>query len=80
MQKNSDETKYIYIFHIKQKNIERYNEIRYNFSNTSKKIFDSEPVYNEKYLKTKIKYYEGKINTNFHNGKIPNEGSHCIFP
>ena len=33
---------------------------------------------NEKYLKTKIKSYNGKINTNFHNNKISNEGSQCI--
>ena len=32
--------------------------------------FDSEPVYNEKYLKAKIKFYNGKVNTNFHNNKI----------
>ena len=25
-----------------------------------KKGFDSEPVYNEKYLRTKIKFYKGK--------------------
>ena len=36
----------------------------------SKKEFDSEPVYNEKYLKAKIKSYKGNINTNFHNSKI----------
>ena len=30
-----------------------------------KKGFDSEYVYNEKNLKTKIKSYEGKINTKF---------------
>ena len=27
--------------------------------------FDSEPAYNEKYIKTKIKSYEGKTNLNF---------------
>ena len=43
----------------------------------SKKI-DSNPVYNEKYIKTKIKSYNGKINTNFHNNKIPKEGSEYI--
>ena len=47
-------------------------------SNNIKKEFDSEPVYNEKYLKTKIKSYKGKINTSFHNNKIPKESSHCI--
>ena len=33
---------------------------------------------NEKYLKTKIKANDGKINTNVYNGKIPKEGSQCI--
>ena len=45
---------------------------------TSKTGFDSEPVYNEKCLKIKIKFYQGKINRNFHSGKIPIEGSQCI--
>ena len=30
-------------------------------SNSIKKRFDSKPVYNEKYLKTKLKLYEAKI-------------------
>ena len=44
--------------------------------NIIKKEFDSEPVYNEKY--NKIKSNNGKINTNFHNNKIPQEGSQFI--
>ena len=43
--------------------------------NILKKEFVSEPVYNEKYLKTKVKSYNEKINTNFHDNKIPKEGS-----
>ena len=46
--------------------------------NSVKKEFDSETVYNEKYLKAKVKSYNGKINTNFHNVKIPKEGSQFI--
>ena len=42
-------------------------------------IFDSEDVYNGKYLQTKIKSQEGKVNPNFHNEKIPKESSHCIL-
>ena len=38
---------------------------------SSKKKIDSKLVYNEKYLKTKIKSHNGKTNTNFHNDKIP---------
>ena len=34
-------------------------------------------MYNEKYLKAKIKFYTEKVNTNFHNNKIPKEGSQC---
>ena len=44
----------------------------------STKKFDSEPVYNEKYLKAKIKFYDGKINTKFHNNKTPKKGSQFI--
>ena len=43
-----------------------------------KKRSDSEPVYNGKYLKTEIKFYEGLINTNFHGGKVPQEGYQWI--
>ena len=46
--------------------------------NSIKKEFYSEPVYNEKYPKAKIKSYNGKINTNFHKNKILKEGSQFI--
>ena len=46
----------------------------------STKGFDSEPLYNGKYLKTKTKSYEGKISPNFYNDRIrKKERSHCIF-
>ena len=47
-----------------------YKNIWKKASNNIKDEFDSEPVYNEKYLKTKIKSCKGKIVTNFHNKKI----------
>lgn len=34
-------------------------------------------MYNGKYLKTKIKSVEGKINTNFHDHEMAKEDSHC---
>ena len=39
--------------------------------------FDSEPVYgdNNKYIKTKIKSYGDKVNTNFQGNKIPKENA-----
>ena len=33
----------------------------------------------KKYLKTQIKSFNEKVNTNFHNNKIPKEWSQCIF-
>ena len=47
-------------------------------SDIIKKEFDSKPVYNENFLKTKTKSYNGKIKTYFHNNKIPKEGSQYI--
>ena len=35
-------------------------------------------VYNKKYLKARIKSYNGKVNTNFHNHKIPKEDSQFV--
>ena len=39
--------------------------------------FDSEPVYgdNEKYIKTKIKMYEDRVNTNFQGKKVSKENA-----
>ena len=36
-------------------------------------------VYHEKYLKTKIKSYNGKTYTNFHINKMPKEGVSVYF-
>ena len=59
--------------------LEKYNEIwGKKVKNSLRKEFDSEPVYNKKYLKVKIKSYSGEINTNFHNTKLPKEGSQLI--
>ena len=41
--------------------LKNYNEISKKVKNSITKEFDSEPVYNEKYLKAK----NGNINTNF---------------
>ena len=76
-----DETKYMSFLIKNEELLEKYDEIWDKVSNKAilfKKGFDSEPVYNENYLRTKLKSYEGKINTYFQGDKIPEEGSHCI--
>ena len=41
--------------------------------------FDSEPVYvdNDQYIKSKIKMYEDKVNTNLQGKKVPKENASC---
>ena len=58
--------------------LEKYNKIWNKVSKVIEKRFDSVPIYNNKYLKTKIKSYKGKVNTNFHDDKVPKNGSHYI--
>ena len=72
-----DKTKCMSFLIKDEKLLEKYNEIWKKVSSITKKEFDSNPVYNEKYVKTKVKSYNGKINTNVDN-KTRKEGSQCI--
>ena len=73
--KDLDETKYMSFLIKNDELLEKYNEIWEIFKNSLKKEFNSEPVYNEKYLKAEKKSCNGKINTNFRINKIPKEDS-----
>ena len=57
--------------------LKKYNKIWEKISNLMNIEFDSEPVYgdNDKYIKTKAKMYEGRVNTNFQGKKVPKENS-----
>ena len=74
-----DETKYMSFLIKDDELLGKYNKILEKVSNSIEKRFDSEPVYNKKYLKSKMKSYKGKINTNSHNDNIPKEGSERIY-
>ena len=50
--------------------LEKYNTISDKLTADIKKQFDSEPVYNTNYLKTKIKYHGNEV-TDFYEKKIP---------
>ena len=56
----------MYVFLIDDKLLKKCNKIQDKVRNNIKKGFDTKPEYNEKYLKTKVKSYEGKINADFH--------------
>ena len=58
--------------------LKKFYEIWDKVSNIIKNEFSSDPVYSNKYLKTKIKSYDEKVNTSFYNDKMPKGGAHCI--
>ena len=59
---------------------EKYDEIWDVIKNKLNIIFHSEPVYDQKYLKAKVREFDGKIKTNFLGDKVPKENEHytCI--
>ena len=59
--------------------MKKYNEIWNKISNLLKTGFDSEPVYNDKYIKSKIKIYNNRVYTNFQYNKIPKDDEYCTF-
>ena len=72
---NFDETKYMSFLIKNEELIEIYDEMWDKVSNTIKKRFDGEPVYNEKYLRTIIKEKSAQI---FMEIKYQKKGSQCI--
>ena len=64
---------------IDNKLLKEYTKIWEKVSNLMNIKFHSEPVYgdNDKCIKTKIKLYGDKINTNFQGKKIPKENASC---
>ena len=76
--KEFDETKYTSFLIKDDELLKKYNKVWKKVKNSLKKQYDNEPVYNEKYRKAKVKSYNEKINTNFHEKKITNKGSHVI--
>ena len=42
-------------------------------------IFVSHPVYNEKWIKAKLKEFNGVLNTNFLGCQVPREGVHYTY-
>ena len=60
-----------------KKLIKKYNKIWERVGNLLNIEFDSEPVYGDvdKYIKTKIKMYGDRVNTNFQGRKVPKENA-----
>ena len=68
-------------FMIKNNNVlDKYNEIWDKIKNKLNIKFHSKPVYDEKYIKAKVREFSGVIKTNFLGDEVPKENKHytCI--
>ena len=57
--------------------LKKYNKIWEKVSSLMKTEFDSEPGYGDKYVNTKIKSYEDRIDTDFYGKGIPKGNVAC---
>ena len=55
----------------------KYFEIWNKIKSLVEKEFNNEPVYNDKYIKTKIKIFNDRVYTNFQHNKIPKGNEYC---
>ena len=74
-----EETLYVLFLITVDELLEKYNKTWGKVRNSTKKKNLSEAVCNKKYLRTKMNFYNGKINTIFHSNKIPKEGSQYLY-
>ena len=72
------ETKWMYFLIEHDELLKKYNDIWNEFSSRIEKEFDSKPVYNNKFVKTKIKSY-GDETTDFHDKETPKVGSNYTY-
>ena len=56
--------------------LEKYSKICNKVSISIQKVFDIKPIYNKKYLKTKINSCKSEIETDFYDNQIPKEDFH----
>ena len=76
-----NDNKYIIILVHDKELLKKYNEIWdtiKNLFNLFKKEFNIEPVYNYKFIKTKIKICNNKINASFCDNKISEDNAYCV--
>ena len=60
--------------------LDKYNEIWDVIKNRLGIKFHSKPIYDKKYIKAKVREFDGVIKTNFLGNKVPKESMHytCI--
>ena len=75
--KQFDSNKTISFKVVDNKLLKKYTKICERVNSLMNIKFDNEPLYSDtdKYIKTKIKLYGDKINTNFQRKKVPRENA-----
>ena len=67
------------LFKIENKDIySKYSDICNKIKKILKVKFNSRPIHNEEYIKTKVKIFNGVNNTSFTNDEIPKEKNHYV--
>ena len=56
----------------------KYNKIWNKIKNTLNIKFHSQPIYDDKYIKSEVNTFNSVIDTDFPDNKIPKEKSHYI--
>ena len=56
----------------------KYTEIWNKIKNSLNSKFHTQPIYDDKYIKTKVKTFSSMINTLFSGNEIPKERNHYI--
>ena len=69
--------KYINLLVNDKEILKKYSEIWNKIKSLIKKEFNSEPGYNDKYIKTKTKIYNNRVYTSFQHNKIPKDNEYC---
>ena len=57
----------------------KYTEIWNKIKNILNVKSHSQPIYDDKYIKTKVKTFNNTINTLFSGDEIPKEKNHCLY-
>ena len=73
-----ENNKYINLLVNDKEILKKYSEIWNKIKSLIKKEFNSEPVYNDKYIKTKIKIYNNRVYTNFQHNKILKDNEYFV--
>ena len=56
----------------------KYNKVWNKIKKLLNIKFHSQPIHDDKYIKTKVKTFDEAIKTHFSDNRVPKEKSHCI--